>query len=159
MKTDSLTSSFVALRDKLHRSALAFLRNEEDASDALQETFCRLWQKSRAASEAEAKSLLFLALKNVCIDNLRRRRYASIEEADSRTICMKEQTPEDLSRLESLLTTGLTDLQRRIYSLYIHHNLDYDEIASRLEMSEGAVRTHMCRIRKRLSENRKKLDL
>ncbi|MDE6578340.1 MAG: hypothetical protein K2J82_07595 [Muribaculaceae bacterium] len=39
MKTDQLTYSFLSLRDKLHRSALKILKNDEDAKDALQDTF------------------------------------------------------------------------------------------------------------------------
>ena len=47
MKTDNLTYSFLALRDKLHRSALRFLKNDEDARDALQDTFFNLWREGR----------------------------------------------------------------------------------------------------------------
>lgn len=56
MKTDYLTSSFLELRDKLHRSALGFLKNDEDAKDALQETFSRLWEYGMADSDAEARN-------------------------------------------------------------------------------------------------------
>ncbi|MDE6271492.1 MAG: hypothetical protein K2M31_00595 [Muribaculaceae bacterium] len=54
MKTDNLTSSFLALRDKLHRSALGFLKNDEDARDALQDTFCNLWRGESVRTELEA---------------------------------------------------------------------------------------------------------
>lgn len=44
MKTDILTSSFFKRREKLHRSALRFLKNDDDAKDAVQESFLRLFK-------------------------------------------------------------------------------------------------------------------
>jgi len=72
MKTDNLTSSFLALRDKLHKSALRFLKNDEDARDALQDTFFNLWRNGTVETEAEARSKLFVVLRNICIDRLRK---------------------------------------------------------------------------------------
>lgn len=72
MKTDNLTSSFLALRDKLHKSALRFLKNDEDARDALQDTFFNLWRNGTVETEAEALSKLFVVLRNICIDRLRK---------------------------------------------------------------------------------------
>ena len=68
MKTDNLTSSFLELRDKLHRSALGFLKNDEDARDALQDTFFNLWRNGGAETDTEARNKLFAVLRNVCID-------------------------------------------------------------------------------------------
>ena len=42
METDVLTSSFMTLRDKLHRIALSYLESDEDARDALQDTWLKL---------------------------------------------------------------------------------------------------------------------
>ena len=66
------TSSFLALRDKLHKSALRFLKNDEDARDALQDTFFNLWRNGTVETEAEARSKLFVVLRNICIDRLRK---------------------------------------------------------------------------------------
>ncbi|MDE5842287.1 MAG: sigma-70 family RNA polymerase sigma factor, partial [Muribaculaceae bacterium] len=48
MKKDNLTYSFVALRSKLHQSALTLLKNDEDAKDALQDAFFNLWKSGGA---------------------------------------------------------------------------------------------------------------
>lgn len=158
MKTDHLTSSFLALRQRLHSSALAYLKDDEDARDALQDTYIKLWKSGNVESDSEASSKLFVVLKNVCIDRLRRRR--SVELEDKHTISLKTEpsSGEDMERLESLLTAGLTQLQRHIYSLAVHYSMEYQEIAKRLNMTEGAVRAHMCRARKKISDNYKILD-
>ncbi len=158
MKTDHLTSTFMALRKRLHRSALAFLKDDEDASDALQDTYVRLWNAGEMESDSEASSKLFVTLKNVCIDRLRRRRSVELEEAHMVSLKIDPSTGEDMERLETLLTAGLTQVQRHIYSLSVHYSMDYKDIAERMNMTEGAVRTQMCRARKRISDNYKILD-
>lgn len=158
MKTDHLTSTFMALRQRLHRSALAYLKDDEDARDALQDTFVRLWKNGEMESDTEASSKLFIALKNVCIDRLRRRRTVELEDAHMVSLKIEPSSGEDMERLETLLTAGLTQVQRHIYSLSVHYSMDYKDIATRMNMTEGAIRTQMCRVRKKISENYKILD-
>ena len=158
MKTDNLTSEFLALRDKLHRSALAFLKNDEDARDALQDTFFNLWRKGGVATAAEARNKLFTVLRNVCIDRLRRPQTIPIAEADTMQMDVSPAYGEDIERYESLLTVGLTDMQRQIYSLVTQEGMEYDVIAAHLKMTVEAVRMNMSRARKRIRDNYNRLE-
>lgn len=158
MKTDNLTSSFLALRDKLHRSALGFLKNDEDARDALQDTFFNLWRDGGAETETEARNKLFAVLRNICIDRLRKPKTYPLGETDTDSLEIKAFSFEDMDKYESLLTTGLTDIQRHIYSLVTHDGMEYDAIAETLGMSVEAVRMNMSRARKKIRDNYKQLD-
>lgn len=158
MKTDNLTSSFLALRDKLHRSALGFLKNDEDARDALQDTFFNLWRDGGAETETEARNKLFAVLRNICIDRLRKPRTYPLDETDTESLEVKAFSFEDMDKYESLLTTGLTDIQRHIYSLVTHDGMEYDAIAETLGMKVEAVRMNMSRARKKIRDNYKQLD-
>ncbi len=158
MKKDHLTSSFIALRDRLHRSALAFLKDDEDARDALQDVFLKLWKTDDVESDSEASSKLFVVLRNVCIDRLRRKKTVELEDKHTISMNVEPSSGEDMEHLESLLTVGLTQEQRKIYMLAVHYSMEYKEIAQQLNMTEGAVRTQMCRARKRISENYKILE-
>lgn len=158
MKTDNLTSSFLALRDKLHRSALGFLKNDEDARDALQDTFFNLWRDGGAETETEARNKLFAVLRNICIDRLRKPKTYPLDETDTDSLEIKAFSFEDMDKYESLLTTGLTDIQRHIYSLVTHDGMEYDAIAETLGMSVEAVRMNMSRARKKIRDNYKQLD-
>lgn len=158
MKTDNLTSSFLALRDKLHRSALGFLKNDEDARDALQDTFFNLWRDGGAETETEARNKLFAVLRNICIDRLRKPKTYPLDETDTDSLEVKAFSFEDMDKYESLLTTGLTDIQRHIYALVTHDGMEYDAIAETLEMSVEAVRMNMSRARKKIRDNYKQLD-
>lgn len=158
MKTDNLTSSFLALRDKLHRSALGFLKNDEDARDALQDTFFNLWRDGGAETETEARNKLFAVLRNICIDRLRKPTTLPLDETDTDSLEVKAFSFEDMDKYESLLTTGLTDIQRHIYSLVTHDGMEYDTIAEILGMAVEAVRMNMSRARKKIRDNYKLLD-
>lgn len=158
MKTDNLTSSFLALRDKLHRSALGFLKNDEDARDALQDTFFNLWRDGGAETGTEARNKLFAVLRNICIDRLRKPKTYPLDETDTDSLEVKAFSFEDMDKYESLLTTGLTDIQRHIYALVTHDGMEYDAIAETLGMSVEAVRMNMSRTRKKIRDNYKQLD-
>lgn len=158
MKTDSLTYSFLALREKLHRSALGFLKNDEDAKDALQDTFFNLWKNGPIETDGEAKNKLFAVLRNVCIDRLRKPKSNSLNALEMESMAAEYPLPEDMEKLESLISNGLTDTQQQIYTLVAHDGLEYEEIASKLGMSVEAVRMNMSRARKRIRENYKKLN-
>lgn len=158
MKTDNLTSSFMALRDKLHRSALRFLKNDEDARDALQDTFFNLWRDGGAETETEARNKLFAVLRNICIDRLRKPKTYPLDETDTDSLEVRAFSFEDMDKYESLLTTGLTDIQRHIYALVTHDGMEYDAIAETLGMSVEAVRMNMSRARKKIRDNYKQLD-
>ena len=158
MTNDILTQSFIDLRDRLHRSALGFLRNEEDAADALQDTFFRLWKSGAVATDSEARNKLFAVLRNVCIDRLRKPRTAALDERHMDDIAEPPPGGEELGRLEVLITSGLSETQRRIYVMVTHAGVEYEEIALRLGMSVEAVRVSMSRARKKIRDNYKKLD-
>ncbi len=158
MKKDNLTYSFLSLRDKLHRSALSFLKNEDEAQDALQETFLRLWKNGRIDSDLEARNKLFTVLRNICIDKLRRPRTEPLNESIIENYSVIPDSVDDIRHIEAIISTGLTDIQRQIYMLVAHDGMEYEEIASKLNMTVEAVRMNMCRARKKIRDNYLKLN-
>ena len=156
MEIDLLTSSFLGLRDKLHHIALKYLGSDEDAKDALQDTWLKLRSKGEVETTIEARNKLVAVLRNVCIDHLRKAREIPIDvTVDIQAYRMDE---EDIGNLEQLLQEGLTPLQKEIFNLVTHEGFDYDEIAKQLSMSVEAVRMNMSRTRKKIRENYKRLN-
>ena len=156
MEIDMLTSSFLGLRDKLHHIALKYLGSDEDAKDALQDTWLKLRSKGEVETTIEARNKLVTVLRNVCIDHLRKAREIPIDTTvDIQAYRMDE---EDIGNLEQLLQEGLTPLQKEIFNLVTHEGFDYEEIAKQLSMSVEAVRMNMSRTRKKIRENYKRLN-
>lgn len=159
MKKDILTYSFLELRKKLHRTAMKFLRDDDDAKDALQDTFIKLWSAGSVESDAEAGNKLFVVLRNLCIDRLRKPRMISLVEAPENSLVAESDYAEDMTNYESLLLKGVPETQRKVYECVVHQGLDYEEISALLNMTVDAVKTNMYRARKRIYENYKKLNL
>ena len=156
MEIDMLTSSFLGLRDKLHHIALKYLGSDEDAKDALQDTWLKLRSKGEVETTIEARNKLVTVLRNVCIDHLKKAREIPIDvTVDIQAYRMDE---EDIGNLEQLLQEGLTPLQKEIFNLVTHEGFDYNEIAKQLSMSVEAVRMNMSRTRKKIRENYKRLN-
>ncbi len=158
MKKDVLTASFLDIRGKLHRIAMRLLHNDEDAEDAVQDTFEKLWTKDEIESNAEARNKLVHVLRNTCIDRLRAHHTIPLESSESEMQFGYETPTEDMVGYERLIVKGLTGVQMRIYNLVTHDCLEYEEVAKRLNMSVEAVRKNMSRARKRIRENIKMID-
>ena len=153
-----MTSSFLGLRDKLHHIALRYLQSDEDAQDALQDTWLKLSSKSGVESSIEAKNKLVTVLRNICIDRLRKAKSIPIDSISSNDVPQYSMETEDVEKFEQLLRQQLTPLQRQIFNLVTHEGCEYEQIAEQLSMSAEAVRMNMSRIRKKIRETLKKLD-
>lgn len=153
-----LTSSFIGLRDKLHHIALNYLESDEDAKDALQDTWLKLRSGSKIESTSEARNKLVTVLRHVCIDHLRKAKPIPIDTVRVRELKGYNMEEEDLKRLETLLQEGLTLQQREIFNLVTHEGMEYEQIAEKLLMTVEAVRMNMSRIRKKMRETYNKLN-
>jgi len=137
---------------------MRLLQNDEDAKDALQDTFEKLWSKDEIESNAEARNKLVHVLRNTCIDRLRTDHSIPFESVVTESESEYEMPTEDIERYERLIVKGLTQTQMRIYNLIIHDSLEYEEVAKQLNISVEAVRMNMSRARKKIRENIKTIE-
>lgn len=158
MGLDLMTSSFIGLRDKLHHIALRYLQNDEDAQDALQDTWLKLSDKGGVESSQEARNKLVAVLRNNCIDLLRKKRTIPIYSIDTGEVPRCCMEIEDIERLEQLLQQQLTPQQRQIFNLITHEGMDYEQVATQMSMTVETVRMNMSRMRKKIRETYKKLN-
>lgn len=165
MEIDVLTSSFLGLRDKLHHIALNYLESDEDAKDALQDTWLKLRNGGEVETTSEARNKLVTVLRHVCIDRLRKAKAIPLDAVSVRELKgyrMEEDNGEyqlsELKRLEALLQEGLTPLQQEIFNLVTHEGMEYEQVAEKLTMSVEAVRKNMSRTRKKMRETYNQLN-
>ena len=159
MEIDVLTSSFISLRDKLHHIALNYLESDEDAKDALQDTWLKLRNRGDVETTSEARNKLVTVLRHVCRDRLRKAKPIPIDTISVRELNVYSMEEEDLKRLETLLQKGLTPQQREIFNLVTHEGMEYEQIAEKLSMTVEAARMNMSRIRKKMRETYNKLNI
>lgn len=158
MKSDFLTHSYLALREKLFRSAIGFLKDEEDAKDAMQDTYMNLWSKNPVTSDSEAGNKLFKALRNRCIDILKHQSHQKLA-LENPEEPIENPPDESIEDYERKLIANLSERQREVYQYIVREGLEYDKVADITGRSVEAVRTEMSRIRKKIQSNLKRNDI
>lgn len=139
--------------NRLFRTCLLMLGNEEDAKDALQETMLKYLQKAPAFHDLEhEKAWLITVATNQCRDMLRFRLRHPQVELDY----IKEQaeTPAGGEIMEALM--ALPEKYRTVLMLHYVEEYKVDEIAKMIGKSVSAVKMRLQRGREQLEENYRK---
>lgn len=155
MSKMTFTDTFVELQNKLHRVATNLLNDQSEAEDAIQDTFCNLWSRDLPETSEETRYKLFAVLRNVCLNKLRsKHRFSPITD---NIIIPDEDQYEESERIKGLLFKSLTPLQTKILQMIVSDEMDYEEVAERLELSVESVRTNVYRARKKMRELYKRI--
>lgn len=159
MNEEFLVTTFTEMRKGFLRLASRFLPNEEDASDALQDAFCRLWPKrNQIHSSQEAEALAVTTIRNLCIDQIRKEKMDVVEldaERDSKpseTIEDRLAKEELFLEVEEIINRQLSPMQRQILREKEYEGKSIEEIADGLQMQPTAVRMQLSRARKTIRE-------
>ena len=147
---------WIPLADRFYRVAYYLLESEEDAEDALQELYLKLWAARSGLSAVQNPSAYGISmLKNICIDRIRKRMVRKAEPLD------KVPHPEDAhtesrtdikDTLRYLLQEmeKLPDKQRVVLRMRAVEGLEYEDIARRTGLSEVYIRVLVTMARKTL---------
>ena len=151
---DILTETYQRIRQRLRAGAGKMLSDAEAAEDALQDAFVQLWGRYQVRSEREAEALLTRTVRNVSIDQLRRRKTVPLVGD------LPEETRENrealFRRVEKMVDTQLNDLQKLIIRRHEYEGVTLDKIAEELGMQPPAVRMQLSRARKTIREQYRK---
>ena len=147
---------WIPLADRFYRVAYYLLESEEDAEDAVQELYLKLWAARSGLSGVQNPSAYGISmLKNICIDRIRKRMVRKSEPLD------KGPHPEDThtesrtdikDALRYLLQEmeKLPDKQRVVLRMRAVEGLEYEDIARRTGLSEVYIRVLVTMARKTL---------
>ncbi len=153
-----------ANQNKIYSLAYRMAGNPEDAADLAQEAFLRAWRTLPSfQGDSSFSTWLYRLTSNLCIDFLRkekrRKTAATVTSLDDEESAAPTDVPdhrfnpeEELERKELRHAVGqallkLSDEHRQVLILRELDGLSYAEIAERLELGEGTVKSRIARAR------------
>lgn len=146
--------------NKLISFALAILKNRQEAEDAVQEVFIKLWNKFEEMNKIDnPEAYAMRVLKNHCLDRLKSKQLFSLPENDSKTTEIDNDTPynkmasEETGEMIQKLVNQLPALQRMVIQLHDVQQFSTEETGKILQMAPNAVRVNLSRARQTIREN------
>jgi RNA polymerase sigma-70 factor (ECF subfamily) len=138
--------------------ALRLLADGEEALEATQDSFVRVWEHlPRYDGRAAFTTWLYTLVTNVCLDRLRARKrqrakFVPLTE-DAATYSSDPGALHDGERLLGdlpLLMHRLSNAQRVVFTLRDMQDLSVDEVRAITGMSATVIKTHLCNARRLL---------
>jgi RNA polymerase sigma-70 factor (ECF subfamily) len=145
-------------KDKVFRLAKRLLVSTEEAEDATQELFFKLWKtKDKIADYNNVEAFAMTMTKNYCYDRLKSKQASNLTLVHNNY--KQKDTPLD-TQLEyqdsvnqvHLLIEKLPEQQKIIIQLRDIEEYDFDEICKMVDMKPTAVRVALSRARKTIRE-------
>ena len=154
---DRITSAFTALRKQMLSLAERITGNREDAADAVQDAFVKLWQqRGRYESARHAQGAGMMTVRTTSIDMARHNIHRADFSIEQVAEPIEEEGDNDHSlayrQVRHIIDNDLSSKQRLIIDLREIEGLEFDDIASRLNITAANVRVELSRARRRVRE-------
>ena len=144
------------LRPLLQRSgayAVSLLRERKDAEDAVQQAALQAWQRrAQFNDQLPFKAWWFAILRNYCLDELRRKKRASVAVSaeDANLASPADESVLDRVALERAMEQ-LSEMHREVLRLRYYGDLTYEEMARVLDIPTGTIMSRLHLARKALA--------
>ena len=138
---DAFLSLILTHREALFRTALAYLKNEGDALEAVQEVTFRAYEKIHTLRKPKyAKTWLIRIMMNYCRDVLHKQRRFVFDEE----FMLQHGISEDYTYLEvEEALAQLSDEQRELIYMRYLHEIKIKDIAEMTSIPESTVKTRL----------------
>ena len=145
------TAAVERYQNMVYRTALHALGSPQDADDAVQEVFLRLFRRGDGFDgEEHLRRWLLRVTVNCCRDTLKspwRKRRTSWEEIPEIPVFDR---PEQAALYREVM--ALPEKYRTVLNLFYYEELSVREIGELLGVGDSTVTTRLARARKRLKE-------
>ncbi len=143
-------------QDQAWTVARYILKDAQEAEDATQEAFVKLWHNQDRIDPERVRPWLMKVTRNGCLDRLRRRRD-NVEFDESYMAGEASGPMQDLAANEigTWLKRAIAGLKEPYRSLVVLRDVNqhsYEEVAGMLELNLAQVKTYLHRARKQLRE-------
>lgn len=152
------TEIYIPLGGPLYRVAFFILESRQDAEDALQDLYVRLWQMRDCLDDVQnPKAYCIFILKNICLDRLRKSGRECPEAvadgisdaSDTETVI---EAREDLSAAIKAMDT-LSETKRELLRMRVFEGLSYREMAEKTGMNHLTMRVMISQARRKIKNS------
>ena len=156
-QTDRITTAFTALREQMLSLAERITGNRDDAADAVQDAFVKLWQqRGRYETTSHAQGAGMMTVRTTSIDMARHNSRHADVTIDQVSEPIEEVNDNDRSlayrQVRHIIDNDLSNNQRLIIDMREMQGLEFDDIAKRMNMTAANVRVELSRARRRVRE-------
>ncbi len=155
MSPELFKKEVLPLHKKLFSYSLRLLGNSEDAKDAVQEVFIKLWKRRETLEEYRSLEAFSMRVtRNLCLDKLKAKKPEYVEEKTLQMVRTSGSTPAELlERKETYgqikeIISGLPENQRSVIHLRDIEGYEYKEMGEILNMDLNNIRVLLSRARK-----------
>ena len=158
MKQTEFLNTVMPFKDKVYRLAKRLLVSSEEAEDATQELFMKLWnRRDKLSSYKSVEAFAMTMTKNYCFDRLKSKQASNLSLVHSNykengtSLDRKTELNDSVSIVHQLIAK-LPEQQRMIIQLRDVEDYEYEEIGKVLDIKPTAVRVALSRARKTIRE-------
>ena len=153
---NDLKEIWLTFSGRFYRIAYYILDSQEDAEDAVQELYLKIFSGSKNMMDVKNPVAYGTTLlRNICIDRIRRRNAVRTEEIQE-YIVSDTSGPDEASACRDALKFLLQEMEKlpekqsRALKMRAFDGLEYQEIAKRMRLSQVNVRVLISIARKQL---------
>lgn len=160
MDTDRFKEEVLPLKNKLYRFASRLLNDSDEAQDAIQDVFLKLWNlRDKLNNLNSTEAFAMKVTKNHCLDKIKSRRTISVEQTKSLLFLPNEDESIDKSaelkdsanHIKQMMSF-LPEQQKMIMQLRDIEGYEFEEIEEVLDISVNTIRVNLSRARKKIRE-------
>ncbi len=164
MTTEEFTLKLLPKKDKLFRLAVFLLKNREEAEDAVQEIYLKLWSiKESLKKYNNMEAVMMTMTRNKCLDKLKtkREKFSSLNENINNqpyTSVMEQSVQQDMVAQAKQFMNRLPEQQKIIIHLRDIEGYEYEEIKEITGFDLNYIRVNLSRARKSIRTSLIKLE-
>lgn len=157
MEQKEFLNTILPCKDTLYRLAKRLLVSSDEAEDAVQEVFLKLWKgRDKIDNYRSPEAFAVTMTKNYCLDRLKSRQASNLKIVhsnykNSENIERNIEANEGVELVTKIMQT-LPEKQKMIMQLRDIEQFEFAEISQMLEINETAIRVALSRARKVVRE-------
>lgn len=154
MRSEELNREFLLIKDAAYRYAVSILHDTVMAEDLTQDLYEKLWNRRLFIRSQGFRSLAITAMRNMCMDILRKRHRAydeiEYEKAESEIYTPPEE--EEMGDTIRRLIAQLPIREREVIHLRDCEQMEFCDICEILDITEQAARMALSRARHKVKD-------